>query len=478
MRRTIRSRFIYVPLTFAAVVAIDVGMSDRAVAQVVQPIEWQPARENTPPVSLASATIGTGPLAILVRNTNSAKGEPPYALADPSGAIQRLIEPVPGANLDSHLGKTVRVKLDTGKTLLSSQLDFDASNRGVVPAAFEGRTSVPRRPLRTADSSSAMTVEEIAVPGESEPIWRDEMEVERPSTSGNVCNCDRCRAARGEVYYSSCPPCQERPGFGSQFGWDGSVCDSLFGRGRSQCRATCGPEGCSIDGYGGYGDMMCGDACGCEMCGGSDRWTRVQSGLIGSAELLLLRGYDSEPDSVRSSTHEAGGRFMLGFMNESGRSWRLRYFRFDHPDYDQGNELNLRYWDLDYAGRFTLGCNWRGELSGGVRWARVNDEFDNRYDPSFGPVIGAELRGPCCIGLDLYGNARQSFQYGKEQNSGFYGTFAISEVQLGVEHGRSVCNGTGFARAFIEAQSWQGVEDEDSEDVGLFGFGFAMGITR
>jgi hypothetical protein len=204
----------------------------------------------------------------------------------------------------------------------------------------------------------------------------------------------------------------------------------------------------------------------------------VNSGIIGGAELLFLRGYDSEPDSASSRRYETGSRLELGYMNAEGRAWRVRFFEFDHSEFDNGRFLNLRYLDLEYAGRFGLGCNWRGELTGGLRWSRVHDEGDNLYENPIGPVIGAQLRGPCCIGLDVYGLARQSFQYGQEEDSGNYGTFGITETQLGLECQTCACGGMGFARVFLEGQSWQGVEDADSEDVGLFGFGLAIGLTR
>lgn len=473
-----------------------------AQSSMVQPIDWQPGRVTPASYSaLPSSMQAGGPVAILVRNPGLSPGEPAFALADPTGAIQRLVEPTSGADLESRVGQIVRVKHDSGRTLLSSQLEFVGNHSGVIPAAYENRNSRPRpRPgVRTAQAGSVISegviAEEISVPGESQPIWRDEMEMSQSHSQGmsrGSCNCERCRAARGESFAPmdegsfhggmscDCPQCRSRRG---GLGWDCCICDAIFGDRRSQ-HTQCGPNGCNLDGFGDcnyecgapYGNPGCCDFGGCQ----GDRWTRVNPGLIGSAEIIFFRAYDSEPDSSQSSKHETAGRFELGHMNETGRSWKVRYFRFDDPNFDGNNSLDLQYLDLIYAGRFTLGCNWRGELEGGVRWARVDDQFDNRYNRAFGPVIGGQLRAPCCLGTDLdwYGIARQSFQYGTEQNSGFYGTFAISEVQLGAEFQRCTCGGTGFARAFIEGQSWQGMEDEDSEDVGLFGFGFAIGLTR
>lgn len=65
-----------------------------------------------------------GALAVLIRNADRSNGAPPYALADEYGRVQRFVEPSPGTDLTPYIGTRVRVKQDTGKTLLSSQLDL------------------------------------------------------------------------------------------------------------------------------------------------------------------------------------------------------------------------------------------------------------------------------------------------------------------------------------------------------------------
>lgn len=249
-----------------------------------------------------------------------------------------------------------------------------------------------------------------------------------------------------------------------------SCCEGLAGDCCGNgCDASCG-NGCGVG---------CGSACG-NGCGGYiDNWCCVCPGVTFLSEILFLRSYDSEPDSSQDATYETGSRYEIGYMNACGRSWRVRYFEFADPDFDGPDYLHLEYLDIEYAGRFTLGCNWRGELSGGLRWAQYDQQDSNLYDDTIGLVMGAQLRGPCFFGLESYGLFRQSYQYGHEKRAeGDFGTFGISEMQLGLEYQTCFLGGIGFARSFLEAQSWQGPEDDDSEDVGLFGFGFALGITR
>jgi len=62
------------------------------------------------------------PLARLVRNPDDSGTGPQYALADQAGNIQRYVEPVPGIDLEPYVGYAVRIRYDTGRTLLASQL--------------------------------------------------------------------------------------------------------------------------------------------------------------------------------------------------------------------------------------------------------------------------------------------------------------------------------------------------------------------
>lgn len=84
-----------------------------------------------------------GVLAILVRNPEATNGDPPYALADQFGRVQRLVEPSPGVELSRYVGQRVRVRHDTGRTLLASQLELPGAGEFSAP-----REVAPPRELR------------------------------------------------------------------------------------------------------------------------------------------------------------------------------------------------------------------------------------------------------------------------------------------------------------------------------------------
>ena len=83
-----------------------------------------PAPSPEPAYRDAAPATSPGPLARLVRNPNQSAGLPPFALTDQTGRIQRYVEPVPGIDLQPHVGRVVVVRHDTGQTLLATQLEL------------------------------------------------------------------------------------------------------------------------------------------------------------------------------------------------------------------------------------------------------------------------------------------------------------------------------------------------------------------
>jgi hypothetical protein len=103
------------------------------------------AAPSLPPACAQEAgeSAPRGAMGLLIRNPETARGEPPYAIADQFGRVQRLVEPSPGMSLDRFIGERVRIKHDTGHTLLASQLELPT---GVT--SQRERQSEPRVELR------------------------------------------------------------------------------------------------------------------------------------------------------------------------------------------------------------------------------------------------------------------------------------------------------------------------------------------
>ena len=222
---------------------------------------------------------------------------------------------------------------------------------------------------------------------------------------------------------------------------------------------------------------------GCCCC---DCWCNPCCGWTGSAEIVFLRPHDSLPDTISGTDLQTGTRITLAHMNDCGRSWRVRYLHYHNDAWDLGNgageTLTINVWDIEYAARFELGCNWRGEIAAGLRHAEFDDNSDpanaTSYDSTIGPVISAEVRNELWCDVDIFALYRRSQQFGTDENSDDLGTFGITEIQVGAEVTRCVAGNDLFIRGFIEAQEWAGIEDGASDDLGLIGLGFAVGLAR
>lgn len=137
------------PLTLAILLAVGIGLSPDANAQ--GKLSRAPQRQAA--VGNEVSAAGQGPLALLVRNNDTSHGAPPYALLDQYGQVQRYVEPTPGVDLARHVGTRVRIRHDTGLTLLASQLDIEA---GLTPLRnSSGEFSEPN-PVRTATHSKRL----------------------------------------------------------------------------------------------------------------------------------------------------------------------------------------------------------------------------------------------------------------------------------------------------------------------------------
>ena len=213
-------------------------------------------------------------------------------------------------------------------------------------------------------------------------------------------------------------------------------------------------------------------------------------GLLFGAEIAFLKPHHSE-GQTQGYDYEATPRIWIGWQTESGLGLRARWFEFDGVSTNPASfyqDLNMMLLDLEVTDTFTLGSKWSGVLSGGFRYAEYREERSaqtfNEMDGAMGLVAGVELYRPITCNVSLFGMGRTSFLYadsislnGVKGNDDY--TFAVSELQLGAEY-RRVLSGTTylFARAAAEAQFWTGVSGDRSQDVGLLGGAFALGLAR
>lgn len=253
---------------------------------------------------------------------------------------------------------------------------------------------------------------------------------------------------------------------------------------------TAGSGGVNLAGFNGC-DTNCGDGCdscgsGVECgsgCGRRTSWLCPCPTVQFDAEFLLFAVSDSEPDFSSGQNDFNGGlRLTYSRVNEQGRIFRARYFNFGSTLEGGGDRIEMEEIDAEIGRRFTLGGGLQGEFTGGVRYAAFDQRNSLDYDNSFGPLVSMQLRGRKFLRGTSFVNLRQSWQFGDASDSGSAdvpGTFRISEVQFGLEWRRAGPRGRGtwvFRTAF-EAQNWAGIEDADSEDLGLYGTSSSVGLA-
>ncbi|MCA9174224.1 MAG: hypothetical protein KDB14_07025 [Planctomycetales bacterium] len=215
------------------------------------------------------------------------------------------------------------------------------------------------------------------------------------------------------------------------------------------------------------------------------------AGYTFNAEMLFLKPYHSEGESPNFELHPAS-RLSFGWTNDNGLGIRARWLDYHNHHNDPAllnftTAVDLTVVDLEVTDKFDIG-HWLGQFSAGLRYADYLEfsffDLDGMFD-SWGPVLGVEVARPLTDQWDLLVSARDSLQYapkGADQGALINDvTFNIAEVQLGVQYRRRAKNGGyWFARGAFEAQYWSGgvIGDGDTEDMGLVGGLFAVGLNR
>lgn len=364
------------------------------------------------------------PLAVLVRNPSLASGEPPYALADDRGVIQRFVEPTPTIDLAPYVGKVIRVAHDTGGTLLASQLELPpnpaalpAIDSSVLQAVAVSPLARPRVAQATAEPlPEPIVLEEVIGQPQGQPA---PLQFPGPILPGGPSGANQAvSTSPNAVVYSS--------------------------------QAVWGPT------------------------------APRRSGLDFGAELLVLQAHDSLAVNG-SDGYETGSRWTLGYDAGNGRRLAGRYFQYS-ADLAAGR-LEMETLDLEFQRRFYPAPRVEWSIGGGLRWAEYGESAATGYSDTIGPLLTAYARAPAFGRVDGILTARQSFQFGNDSSgAGFNdrGTFSVSELQFGLERRIPLRAGDAFIRGTFETQYWNDASriGASNNSRGLIGFGLGAGIAR
>ncbi len=227
-----------------------------------------------------------------------------------------------------------------------------------------------------------------------------------------------------------------------------------------------------------------GDCCGSSRsssCNRSSSWLRPCCPISQFDTEFLLFAVNNSENEIGDTQNDFNGGLRLTYskVNQQGQIFRVRYFNFGSTLEGGGNRFEMETIDTEIGRRFTLGGGLKGEFTGGIRYAAFDERQGLNYDTTLGPLVGLQLRGRKFLNGTSFVNLRHSWQFGDGSNNGgadVPGTFKISEVQFGLEWSRASRLGTMVFRTALEAQNWSGVQDGDTEDIGLYGTSGSFGL--
>lgn len=500
----------------ATACALAAGSAQTAVAQA--PIWTTPDFAAYPmiPAGLASIshppapprrTMPQAPLARVVKNPDTSSGLPPYALTDNSGTIQRYVEPVPGVDLEPYVGGVVRVRHDTGRTLLASQLELPpqplqpltGDRAGRAPRSFvadsprplrlAGRTAAPLFPTKSADNDDTtvqLVAEEEAIPDGDPPSTLLSVPASEPAESaGDPAN------PSGQSSDTASPPAEQQlrtlpddisEGAGPMIG-DGMGGEPMDGDpteigdpGMMEMEGgDWGMEGQMVPGddeYGmppGYGDSQ------------GRQWgpmgflsqQRQHSQFYAEVEFNFLRAHIMENFAGKlSEKYELSPRVILGFDGVSPVDGRARYWHYgrDTPLLGGGGiRLELDVLDLEATRGFVAG---KSEIlvAAGFRAARVgltDDDGDEAGSDLLGITFATDLETPVCcfqegqffglcggrvslLGGDWGQNGSSDFIPNQIQDD----NVVVQELYAGFGYGCCYRDMDLYSRLTFEVQNW------------------------
>jgi hypothetical protein len=224
----------------------------------------------------------------------------------------------------------------------------------------------------------------------------------------------------------------------------------------------------------------CSDTCGgCGDTGCRNRsWCCPEAGAFGEIELLYMSLKDTD-DDINQDKLYSGTRTTVGYMNDKGRGFQIRYFEIGIAEEDVGGDrFDLDTLDFEYTSRFKLGCNWRGDFAMGLRLMDLDTAEDGAWEDAVGPVIGVNLIGEMTNNLSVYGRVRQAFVYGtNESDNNEDSVVPMSELAFGLEYARQLNSSEMYLRGGVEGQVFESAQDEQ-EDISIIGLGMSVGFRR
>ncbi len=425
-----------------------------------------------------------GPLARLVKTPDEEAGVPPYALADQTGAIQRYVEPVPGIELESHIGQIVSVRHDTGETLLASQLELpqqslyplvgEDHSRSLANSRFGHLINGKAKNDRFVQQADFIDTDDSTV----------ELIEDGQPTAENSLVVPGGAAPQGAIYPDGTPvypgPAMSAMPMGGAQYYDPSLSayPADYGmppqHGMYPAAAPYDPNMGFVQPFGQPTPQV----------------PRERPHLYGELEINFLRAHVAENTFGKlSEKYEFSPRFIIGFTDVGNLSGRVRYWIYGRGtnglDDEDSVHIDFDVWDVEATHRF-VGRKTEVELAAGARLAtiEINDaEGDACGTDLLGITMAADGWTPLfscsqgCFGW-VYGGRLSVLagDWGGDPDSDILtervrdDNVVVHELYAGIGFTRCCRNIDLNARLSFEMQNWHSDVLSEAVDDGSIGF--------
>lgn len=447
------------------------------------------------PGGAAAGAPQQAPLARVVRNPDESSGLPPFALTDNAGTIQRYVESVPGVDLEPYVGTVVRVRHDTGRTLLASQLELPPQPlrpllapiggdlQGMIADVAEPIKIAARPPKRAKVVHPAEFVDDddatVQLLAGAEEMLPDGGEIAAIPPSGDTV---QHAPMEGESSYPASPDAMPMEG-GQIYGESMEMgAGPLEMGGPSMEMGMPGME---------YGGGMEGSMEVCPQCGGyhlppgydgalGEAWgptcqcNRPRNRFYADVQFNFLRAHVMENFAGKlSEKYEFSPRVIVGFDGTGSVDGRARYWHYGRDTqvlYGGGSvRIDFDVVDIEVTRTVPLGES-AFLLAAGLRTANINledDDGDGAGCDLLGMTVAAdfhtllcqakrgEVVGVCGARLSILGG-----DWGRDSGSDFIPSrlqddnWVVDELYAGVAYETCFRKLDLHAQLGFEMQNW------------------------
>ncbi|WP_428539980.1 hypothetical protein [Profundibacter sp.] len=179
----------------------------------------------------------------------------------------------------------------------------------------------------------------------------------------------------------------------------------------------------------------------------------------------------------------------MDIQSQGGLTYGLRAFRLDADSSDpttRYDNIVMQTIDLSVGKSFSMGSNTEGKVFGGMRFAKYSER--NRsgggildVPKAYGILGGITVAQKLSNNLSLYGGSTAAIMFAPDFTDGVTAetdlTFNTIDLNLGLKYKRQLTNGGNWhAGLGLTSKLWNGVSDNDSENISAYGFKLSFGM--